>query len=242
MSYSNYYDYKYVTVAQKQALAKKSIQKAAKKGIKYHPIIVAGNGTKRDTSSSWWGKAWNDNMEQYSDYANRLPRGKSCIRNGMVVDLQIHEGQVTGKVQGTSTKPYSVTITIDPLSKELQKKIQDRCEFGISSVEALVNGQFPKELQDLFTARDGLFPSPQEIHFKCSCPDGAHLCKHVAAIMYGIAVRLDEEPLLFFQLRGIDPQSLVEKVITNRLESMLENCNRPSERILDADISELFGI
>ncbi len=242
MSYYDFYDYKYVTVAEKQAMAKRSIQKAAKKGIQYHPIQIAGTGKKRDTSSSWWGKAWNKNMEQYSDYENRLPRGKSYIRNGMVIDLQIHKGKVTGKVQGTSTKPYSVTITIDPLSKERQKKIQERCEFGISSIESLVDGQFPKELQDLFTAKDGLFPSPKEIHFSCSCPDGAHLCKHVAAVMYGIGVRLDEKPLLFFELRGIDPNSLVEKVITNRLESMLKNVDRPSERILDVDINEMFGI
>lgn len=242
MSYYNYHNYKYTSIAEKQAKAKQSIQRAAKKGIEYHPIHAAEMGSKRGIASIWWGKAWNDNMEQYSDYENRLPRGKSYIRSGMVIDLQIHKGQVTGKVQGTSARPYSVTITIDPLTKERQKEIQERCEFGISSVEALVNGQFPKELQDLFTAQGGLFPSPKEIHFKCSCPDGAHLCKHVAAIMYGIGIRLDEEPLLFFELRGIDPKSLVEKVVANRLESMLKNSSRPSERILDVDVSELFGI
>ena len=105
-------------------------------------------------------------------------------------------------------------------------------------------GEFPKELQDLFTAKEGLFPSPSEIKFHCDCPDGAYLCKHVAAVMYGIGIRLDQKPLLLFELRGLDPKSLVEKAIANRLESMLKNVDRPSGRILDAQVNtnELFGL
>ncbi len=243
----SYYDnsyYKTPSVSELQAKARKSIERAKKKGVIYDPIVVPGTGSQRKLCTSWWGKAWCSNMEQYSDYANRLPRGQRYCRNGMVIDLQIEKGVVHAKVQGSDRTPYDITITIKPLSQKAIKAIQERCEFGISSLETLVAGEFPKELQDLFTAKEGLFPSPSEIKFHCDCPDGAYLCKHVAAVMYGIGIRLDQKPLLLFELRGLDPKSLVEKAIANKLESMLKNVDRPSGRILDAQVNtnELFGL
>lgn len=238
MSYYGYGFRPYVSVAKQQTMAEKAIKAAKKKGIIYEPVIAKG----RNFCSSWWSQAWCDNLEQYSDYENRLPRGRSYLRNGLVIDLQISKGEIRAKVQGKTSKPYNIVVCIDPLKKEAVERIQQRCEFGITSLDALINGEFPRELQDLFTSKEGLFPTPREIHFDCSCPDGAYLCKHIAAVMYGVAVRLDEKPLLFFELRGIDPQSLVEKAIENRLELMLKNKDRPSSRILQGDVSDLFGI
>lgn len=239
MSYYSYGYAPYVSVAKQQSMAQKAIKNAKKKGIIYEPVIPPGC---RKLCSSWWGQAWCDNLEQYSDYENRLPRGRRYLNNGLVIDLQISKGTIRAKVQGKTKTPYDILVHIDPLKPDAIENIQKRCEFGISSLDNLINGQFPEDLQDLFTEKGGLFPTPREIHFDCDCPDGACLCKHIAAVMYGVGVRLDEKPLLFFELRGIDPQSLVEKAIENRLELMLKNADKTTSRMLDGDISSLFGI
>ena len=97
--------------------------------------------------------------------------------------------------------------------------------------------------QDIFLGSGGLFPTPREISFSCSCPDWAMMCKHVAAALYGVGARLDADPLLFFTLRGIETTRFVDVVIANRVESMLANVDRPSPRIIrDASLDELFGV
>lgn len=211
----------------------------AKKEKKYEPVQPID---RRKICTSWWGQAWCRNMEMYSDYENRLPRGKRYVRAGAVVDLKIEKGKATARVQGTRAKPYRVEIEIEPVSEKTKQEILKRCEFGIHSLECLANGDFPNELQDLFQMKNGLFPSPQQIHFHCSCPDWAYMCKHVAAALYGIGVRLDENPFLFFTLRDIDPHDLIEKTIGNKLEAMLKNASRPSKRILHEDPDDLFGL
>lgn len=237
---SNFYNYRQQTAAELQEKARLSAAKAGKKGQHYQPIEPQPRS--RQLCKSWWGNAWCDNLESYSDYENRLPRGKRYVRAGAVIDLQVGKGFVKAKVQGSRRKPYSVTIRIDPLKESVKKEIEERCTFGIQSLEDLASGQFPEELKDLFTQKNGLFPSPRDIHFDCSCPDWASMCKHVAAVMYGIGLRLDENPFLFFELRDNDPQNLVQKAIDNKLESMLENADRPSKRILSGKTEELFGL
>ena len=238
MSYWGYSSY--VSVDEQMPMAEAYIQKARKKGTLIDPVIA--DDSRRKICSTWWGDAWCRNLERYSDFSNRLPRGRRYVKNGFVLDLQIQKGVIEGLVQGTTRKPYNVVVHIDPLHLNVAARIQERCEFGISSLDALVNGQFPKDLQDLFASKEGLFPGPHEIHFDCSCADGASMCKHVAAVMYGTALRLEERPLLLFELGGIDPQSLVEKAIENRLEQMLKNADRPSSRILTENVGDLFGI
>ena len=238
MSYWGYGTY--VSIGDQMEMAEAYIRKARKKGTPIDPVIA--DDSTRKITSTWWGDAWCSNLERYSDFANRLPRGRRYVKNGFVLDLQMKKGVIEALVQGKTRKPYKVVVRIDPLSPQAVARIQERCEFGISSLDALVNGQFPEELQDLFTSKEGLFPAPREIHFSCSCPDGAVMCKHAAAVMYGAALRLEERPLLLFELRGIDRQSLVEKAIENRLEQMLKNADRPSSRILNGDVGDLFGI
>lgn len=140
----------------------------------------------------WWGKAWNQNLESYADYSNRIARGRSYVRNNAVLDLKIVKGEVKAIVQGSSSKPYMITVQIDKLSNERWNKVITLCNHRIDTLEQLVAGSFPKELEVLFKERKyGLFPSPKEIHFDCSCPDWASMCKHVAAVLYGIGARLD---------------------------------------------------
>lgn len=203
------------------------------------PVRVKG----RTIAESWWGKAWNANLESYSDFENRLPRGRTYLRNGSVIDLKIDGRHVRAKVRGSSPRPYSVQVDIAELDRGTEKRIVDECAGKVSNVEALVDGRFPEEVGKLFLSQNGLFPRPSEIRFSCSCPDYAYMCKHVAAVLYGIGRKLDSDPTLFFKLRNIDIDGLVGKTAQAKLESMLANAERPSSRILGGDrVAELFGL
>ena len=216
---------------------------AAKKGKMLHPIVVTG----RNITNSWWGNAWCKNLERYADYSSRIDRGKRYVRSGTVVDLQIEKGHVTAKVQGSRRTPYKVDIRISPMSEEACQNVIERCATKVGNIEQLVSGSFPEEMKALFGGHNGLFPSPREISFSCSCPDWALMCKHVAAVLYGIGVRLDEDPLLFFELRGIDINRFIDISLASRVDKMLENACTAAEhsgRIMrdSADLSELFGV
>ncbi len=197
----------------------------------------------RKIVENWWGRAWCDNLEQYADYESRIDRGKRYVRSGAVIDLKIQKGKITARVQGTRKIPYKVEIRISPLTEEKCQSIIRKCGRKIETVEKLINGSFPAEMQELFQGKDGLFPTPKEISFQCSCPDWALMCKHVAAALYGVGVRLDEQPLLFFELRGIDVGHFIDITLANRVEAMLANEGKASDRIIaDEDLTELFGV
>lgn len=231
---------KYIPVAQKKNDAAKQLEKLKKKNPAINPVII--NGTK--VANTWWGIAWNKNLESYADYANRIGRGRSYVRNGFVLDLSIETGVITALVQGSGRSPYKVQITIAPLSKQKWEDITKICSHSIASMEELAAGKFPKKLETLFTQKDsGLFPTPKEIRFDCSCPDWADMCKHVAAALYGVGARLDQDPFLFFKLRDINFESLLKKSIEEKMHSMLKNADKKSARVMDeADVEELFNI
>lgn len=237
---SNYGYPKYQSVAEKKEKARKSLVKLKKKNPDIEPVII--EGTK--LAKSWWGKSWNENLESYADYENRITRGKSYVRNNAVLDLKISKGIIEAKVQGSRAKPYDVEIQIEPLSSEKWEQVTELCNHRIDSLEQLIEGKFPKELEVLFTDRKyGMFPSPEEIYFDCSCPDWASMCKHVAATLYGIGARLDINPMLFFELRDLDGQELIRKSMDQKLESMMKNAGKKSKReIPDKDISDIFGL
>lgn len=219
--------------------AEESKKKEKKKGNVLEPVVVQG----RNIVKNWWGKAWCNNLEQYADYESRLDRGKRYVRTGAVIDLKIQRGKILARVQGSRKVPYKVEIHISPLSEEKCQSIIRQCGRKIENMEELLNGNFPEEMQELFQGKGGLFPTPSEISFNCSCPDWALLCKHVAATLYGVGARLDVNPLLFFELRGIDIGHFIDVTIANRVESMLANEGKPSNRIMeDEDLTALFGV
>lgn len=232
--------FEYVSAADKRKKAQKSTEKLKKKNPDISPVIITG--TK--IAKTWWGKSWNDNLERYSDYENRIGRGRSYVRNGAVLDLKITSGNISALVQGSRSKPYQVNITIKPLQKEVWEAITKDCTGKIDSLQELLEGKFPKALADLFTAKGkGLFPSPKEITLNCSCPDWANMCKHVAAVLYGVGARLDDDPGLFFVLRNVNIEELVSEAINKKSQSMLEKSGAKSRRVIDeVDISSLFGI
>lgn len=228
------------TVSEKKIKAAIAVEKLKKKDPEIEPVIIEGT----TLAKSWWGKAWNLNLESYADYKSRIARGKSYVRSNTVLDLKITKGIVNAKVQGSRAKPYEVKIMIDPLSSDKWEQIIAACNHQIDSLEQLIEGKFPKELGILFTEKKyGLFPTPKEIHFSCSCPDWASMCKHVAAVLYGVGARLDVNPMLFFDLRSLDGQELIRKSMAQKVESMLKNAGKKSERSIDDNnISEVFGL
>ena len=217
----------------------KQIEKLRKKNPNIQPVIIDGKLAK-----SWWAQAWNRNLEGYADYSNRMGRGRTYVRAGKVLDLSLSPGEVHALVQGSRAEPYSIKVEISPLSKEKWNAVVNRCSRRIGSLEELVSGKFPQELMELFTNRgDGLFPSPKEIKFNCSCPDWASMCKHVAAALYGIGARFDSDPTLFFLLRDIDFADLIKKSVEEKMKNMLKNAGKTTSRVMqDVDTYELFGV
>ncbi|MGN1165297.1 MAG: SWIM zinc finger family protein [Lachnospiraceae bacterium] len=231
--------YKQPNASQLQKNARQTMKKEKAKGKQLEPVVIQG----RTIVKSWWGQAWCDNLERYADFESRLERGKRYVRTGAVVDLKIQKGKVFARVQGRRKTPYKVEVRISPLSEERCQYAIKQCGRKIENLERLVNGDFPKELKELFLGDKGLFPEPREISFNCSCPDWALMCKHVAAVLYGIGARFDENPLLFFELRGIDVERFIDVTLANRVESMLVNAGTPSKRIITGgDWENLFGI
>ncbi len=230
----------YVTVAEKKARAARKLKELSKKNANLKPVVIEGSAIAR----TWWGKAWNRNLEQYADYSNRIGRGRNYVRHGAVLDLQIESGEINALVQGSRQKPYSVSIKIQTLKRIIWHKIKDSCEDTLESFQELLAGAFPKTLGEIFTSRDtGMFPAPREIKFSCSCPDWASMCKHVAAALYGVGARLDEDPKLFFRLRDADISKLIKQTVTDKTKKLLEKAARKSSRIMeDADLSAVFGI
>jgi len=215
------------------------IAKLRKKNPNIKPVVIDGKLAK-----TWWAQAWNRNLESYADYSNRIGRGRSYVRAGAVIDLSITPGEVRAIVQGSRVKPYDIVVKIDPLNKKVWNAITQRCSRKIANLEELASGKFPLELVELFTNKgDGLFPSPKEIKFSCSCPDWASMCKHVAAVLYGIGARFDEDPMLFFQLRDIEFTELLKKSVEEKMNSMLKNAGKTTRRTMtDVDTYALFGV
>ncbi len=235
---ASYYDGgwpRYVPVAERRKKAAREMEKLRKKGYPAAPVTIEG----RTIAKTFWGKAWCSNLESYRDYENRLPRGRTYARNGSVIDLKISTLEIKAMVSGSSI--YDVTITIKALAPALWRSICDDCAGGIDSLVELLQGRFSNGVMERLCRQDnGLFPKPSEIRFSCSCPDGASMCKHVAAALYGIGARLDGMPELLFRLRAVDENDLV-----TGLDETLPFSKQPLEtgNVLETDdISALFGL
>ena len=232
----SYYGFRpYVPVAQRRLQALREMDKLRKKGRVVSPVVIEGRAITRN----FWGKAWCDNLERYSDYANRLPRGRTYVRNGSVVDLQIERGQVRATVSGSDI--YSVTIAIATLPPAHWRAICTDCLGSVGSLVELLQGRLTKNVMErVCRAQDGLFPGPHEIKMSCSCPDWADMCKHVAAVMYGAGARLDVAPDLLFTLRGVDRTELIAEA---GADLPLTRKGGGSARVLASDdVAALFGI
>jgi len=194
----------YVPVAQRRRNAANEMAKLKKKGHPVSPVVVEG----RTIAKTFWGKSWCENLERYSDFSNRLPRGRTYVRNGSVIDLQLAPGEITAMVSGSEI--YKVKVKVTPVAKARWQSICTDCAGAIDSLIELLQGRFSKGVMErVCRQKTGLFPSPTEIKLSCSCPDGAYMCKHVAAVLYGIGARLDKQPDLIFRLHNVDEKELI---------------------------------
>lgn len=253
-------------LAERRAKAARRIEALKRKGLKIDPVRIEGPQIAR----TFWGRAWCDHLESHSDFANRLPRGRSYVRNGSVCDLKIEPGRVTSRVAGNDL--YDVAITIKKLPPARWAAIRRKCAGGIASLIELLQGKLSAAVMEIITDREnGLFPRPAEIEMDCSCPDWATMCKHVAAALYGIGARLDDRPELLFVLRGVDHQDLLGERTLARLaekgtisakagrsraratkphrraaqergEKTVRDAAQAVDEIAESDLAEIFGV
>jgi uncharacterized Zn finger protein len=233
MSYFEWHPY--VPVAEKRRQAQRKLAKLRKQGQSVAPVTIAG----RTIAKTFWGKSWCANLERYSDYATRIPRGRTYVRNGSVLDLQIAKGEIVAVVAGSSL--YKIKIAIAPVKAAHWKAICRDCAGAIDSLVELLQGRMAKGVMDRVCRQgDGLFPSPEEIKLSCSCPDWADMCKHVAAALYGVGARLDEKPQLLFELRGVDENELLASA---GQDLALTSAAPSAAKILDSsDVAALFEL
>ena len=238
MGWGDYYGWRpYVPVAKKRSNAISHAARLAKKqGREPSPVKPEG----RKIATTFWGKAWCENLQAYSDFANRLPRGATYLRNGSVADLIIKTRTIEAIVAGSEA--YEVKITINGLATSAWEKIKQECSAEIDSLLDLLAGRFSDGvMQRLTRQKEGLFPSPGEIKMSCSCPDGSYCCKHIAAVMYGVGCRLDKQPELLFLLRDVDHQELVSAAVADgNLERELSD--NKDNSLAGVDLGALFGI
>lgn len=225
----------YVPVWKRRAQAMQKMEKLRKKGMNIQPVKIDG----RQIARTFWGQAWCEHLEKFSDYENRLPRGRTYVRNGSVCHLNIQKGVIEAKVSGSDI--YNIRIAIKPLPKDKWRRVKNSCAGQVGSLLELLQGRLSDHVMAVVTNRDrGLFPRPGEISLDCSCPDWADMCKHVAAVMYGVGARLDEVPELLFVLRGVDHQELVTE---DAAKAVVTKARKADRRTLDeSKLSEVFGI
>jgi uncharacterized Zn finger protein len=225
----------YVSAAVRKQRADRAAAKMLKKGQMLSPVAASRGAIAK----SFWGKAWCQNLERYSDYSNRLPRGRTYLRNGSVIDLKIGPGLVTAQVMGSSL--YRIRVSIREVAGAHWQAIARDCAHSIDTLVELLQGQLSTSVMERITRPGtGLFPSPSEIAFSCSCPDSASMCKHVAATLYGIGARLDSVPELLFDLRKVDAKELIARAGEGGTpaQKLPDAC-----RILDSSkLADVFGI
>jgi len=229
-----YYWKPYVPVAARRALARKRLEKLRRKGVAVQPVEIAG----RKIAATFWGEAWCNHLEAFSDFANRLPRGRTYVRNGSVCHLAIGKGEVLAVVSGS--EPYDVRVSIGTLPKAKWNNLKSRCAGQVGSLLELLQGRLSGHVMGIVTDKQGgLFPLPKEIRFECSCPDWARMCKHVAAVLYGVGARLDQQPELLFRLRGVDHAELV---CEEAAQEVAARRSADARTLDEGDVADVFGI
>ena len=222
----------YVPVHKRRAKALREMKKLRKKGKAVEPVEIDG----RTIARSFWGKGWCKHLESFSDFSNRLPRGRTYVRNGSVCHLEIQPGQIQAIVSGSSL--YKVTIDIAPLTTSRWKAVKRKCAGQIGSMLELLQGKLSDQVMGVVSDRkNGLFPQPGEINFDCSCPDWAEMCKHVAATLYGVGSRLDHRPELLFLLRDVEAQELIAAEI-----DLPASGAATDDALADEQLADIFGI
>ena len=223
------------SVAERRRRTARQITALRKQGVDIDPIELEG----RSIAATFWGQAWCNHLESFSDYENRLPRGRNYVHNGSVSQLAISRGRVEAKVGASQT--HKVRIRIKTLTAQKWRTIKRQCAGQIGSLHELLRGELSDQVIEVVTDRhSGLFPHPGEISFDCDCPDWAVMCKHIAAVLYGVGVRLDQSPARLFQLRGVHYKELID--VDPPIAASTATGRGSSKRLASANLADVFGI
>lgn len=239
-----YYDRfpEYIPVAKRKAQAQKKRQSYGRAHPQAEPVVLTGSSL----ASQWWGKAWNNHLKSFTRFAERLARGRSYVRIGAILDLKIFPGEIRAVVAGSMSTPYQVQIHIKTMSPRTWKQITRSMQGKLSGIQELLQGQFPQSLEKFFTQKQGgLFPAARDMRFSCSCPDSSRMCKHAAAVLYGIGSRLDSQPQLLFLLRGVQQEDLIKQAIVTEQQQLLKGSHKITPRTLSntpQTLENLFGL
>lgn len=192
----------YVRVKKRRETAESVAARLTAEGEELQPARAHGKAI----ASSFWGRAWCRAIEDWQDYESRLPAGRSLLKNGGVIDLKLSENLALAQV--VSDRLYQVRIRFSGVEEEQLDALRKACAGRLTSLIDLIRGDLSDDVMSLICdPAYGLFPRYSELKPACDCLDDAVLCRHAAAALYAIAPRLDDQPELFFTLRGIDPES-----------------------------------
>lgn len=227
--------WQYEDARERKDKIQRQIEKRRKRGERFEALAAPAG--KQKLCTTFWGQSWCQNLESYQDYETRLPRGRSYLRQGNVYNLEIEPQSIRAVVAGSEL--YETSVNIQPLPKKRWQEIVAEGTGQVGSMLDLLAGKLGDDLMRMLTDHErGLFPKPKEIRFDCSCPDHAEMCKHVAAVLYGVGVLLDTKPDLLFTLRGVDQAEL----LSHASSTAITDLSATAGDLAGTDLSALFGI
>jgi uncharacterized Zn finger protein len=225
----------YTSVKSIAKMAAKAANELRAQGYQLDPVMLTSKGPK-GLATSTWGRAWCRHLETYADSLPLLPRGRSLLRNGSVIDLNVETAVIDAKV--CADRVYHVTIKTHVCPEETWHSIKQFAAGSVASITELLQGRIPAALMAALTEPErGILPTPDAIRFSCDCPQWADFCEHCAAALYGVGVRLDERPELLFTLVGVDPEEIIASSISSATAAA-----SPDQALKQDDLGDLFGI
>ncbi|NJN94885.1 MAG: hypothetical protein HC875_12690 [Anaerolineales bacterium] len=164
---------------------------------------IKAKSKRGEFAKNWWATRWIAALERLVD-RGRLTRGRSYARQGQVLSIEETKTGIAAKVQGSTRRPYKITIEMTPLTDKQWEEVIDTLAGQAIFTAQLLAGEMPPEIEQVFqAAKVSLFPEkPGQLITECSCPDPSNPCKHIAAVHYILGEQFDEDPFLLFRLRG----------------------------------------
>jgi uncharacterized Zn finger protein len=160
--------------------------------------------------ASWWAKRWTAVLDGFNLGA-RLIRGRSYARSGQVLSIDVSEGKIQAKVQGSRPKPYEIKMQVKEIPQEAWAKVAAAAAAQAIFASKLLAGEMPQEMEEIFRAAGvSLFPErSKDLTTDCSCPDPSNPCKHIAAVYYLLGEEFDRDPFLIFRMRGMSREGFL---------------------------------
>ncbi len=223
---------RYVRVQKRRTYARDIAAQLERQGEILTPAVAHG----KNIANQFWGRAWCHAIDEWQDCAYRLPGGRSLLKNGGVIDLKISRNSVIARV--AADQVYDVQLHYRDADPYSVAELRSQCAGKLTGLLDFIQGKLSEEvMQYICNPVYGLFPEYGDFKISCTCLDDAVLCRHAAAALYAVATRLDDEPELFFTLRGIDAKDFFEA------EDILTQTGSNSAEGLSADeLSKTFGI